>query len=84
MITHNLKTWPNIFEEMYKGNKSFDIRENDRNFQIGDQIILDEYDNINNTYTGRHLHAKITYIMKSPNPFVELKNKVILSLKYWV
>jgi len=43
MITHNLKTWPSYFNEVLSGEKTFEIRRNDRQFQVGDLLILEEY-----------------------------------------
>ena len=46
-MTHELKTYPKYFQETIEGNKPFEIRKNDRNFQVGDVLILKEWDNIN-------------------------------------
>ena len=83
MKTHNLKTWPDIFKVMKSGEKTFDIRKNDRNFEVGDQVILDEFNPETNKYTGDHIHALITWILPSNNPFININDQVILSLKYW-
>lgn len=80
-MTHKLKTYPNFFQVVEKGEKTFEVRKNDRNFKIGDNIILDEYDPIENMYSGRHIHATITYIMDDNNPFINLKDYVIF--KCW-
>lgn len=59
--THELKIYPKYFEEVMKGNKTFEVRKNDRKFQIGDIVILNEWDNIQ--YSGRKIHARIKYIL---------------------
>lgn len=43
MKTHELKTWPQYFSPMVTGAKKFELRKNDRGFQIGDLLILREY-----------------------------------------
>lgn len=61
MKTHNLKTWPEYFEAINAGLKDFEIRYNDREYNIGDTVICEEYDNDKKEYTGRRLHFTIKY-----------------------
>ena len=49
MVTHKLKIDPKYFR-------------NDRNFHIGDKLLLCEYDRDKNEYTGNQLTATITYV----------------------
>jgi len=42
-MTHNLKTWPSFFQAVKSKIKPFEIRENDRNYQVGDTLILEEF-----------------------------------------
>jgi hypothetical protein len=44
MKQHELKTWPEYFEALREGKKTFEIRENDRGFETGDILILKEFD----------------------------------------
>ena len=44
MNHHQLKIWPVHFENVRAGTKTFEIRKNDRAFQKGDQVTLNEYD----------------------------------------
>jgi len=41
--THNLKCWPEYFVNVALGLKPFELRYNDRNFQSGDYIRLQEF-----------------------------------------
>lgn len=50
-MTHHLKTKPEYFQAVINGKKPFEIRYNDRNFQVGDRVILEEY-------TGKELIPK--------------------------
>jgi len=52
-MTHNLKTWPKFFEMVRSGRKTFELRVNDRNFQVGDILDLHEWVPETETYTGR-------------------------------
>ena len=59
---HYLKTETKYFQAIEKGEKKFEIRKNDRNFQIGDMIYLEEVVGI--IKTGRCLPPfEIAYIM---------------------
>ena len=40
---HELKCWPIYFEQIQDGNKTFELRYNDRSFQVGDIVILHEF-----------------------------------------
>lgn len=42
--------------------KTFEIRNNDRNFQVGDRIDLLEWNPDTKEYTGREVEGRITYI----------------------
>jgi ASC-1-like (ASCH) protein len=59
--THELKIYPKYFEAILDGKKTFEIRKNNRNFHVGDSIVLREFDNIK--YSGREIHATIKYML---------------------
>ena len=63
-MQHEVKILPKYFERILMKEKKFELRKNDRNFQVGDIVILREFDNVNNKYTGRTLNTEITYILK--------------------
>lgn len=65
---HHLKTWPRFFQPMWNGEKPFEIRKNDRDFRVGDILILDEWDpdsekEISERYTGRAMKKRVKFIM---------------------
>lgn len=43
VVTHELKTHPNPFAATWYGKKLYEIRENDRDFQVGDWVKLLEF-----------------------------------------
>lgn len=43
MTEHRLKTWPIFFEAVERGDKTFEVRKNDRSFQRGDTLVLERY-----------------------------------------
>lgn len=59
---HELKTWPEFFEKLLTGEKTFEIRKNDRGFIVGHVLHLREW-NPTNLYTGRALWFRVTYLM---------------------
>lgn len=61
---HELKTWPDCFVAVKAGNKPFDVRENDLNFQIGDKLLLREFDPDTEQYTGRTLVRWVSYVLQ--------------------
>ena len=44
MKTHMLKCWPEYFKQVKAGTKTFGIRENDRDYQVGDVLYLQEFE----------------------------------------
>lgn len=61
-MKHKLKIQPEYFNEVCTGNKSFEIRKNDRNFQVGDTLLLQEFNSETQTYTGRVAERMVSYI----------------------
>lgn len=43
MKTHHLKTLPVYFDAVHRRDKTFEIRQNDKDFQTGDKLVLQEY-----------------------------------------
>ena len=50
MTTHYLKCWPIFFFEAASGMKTFEIRKNDRDFRVGDIIVLQYWDPLTKDY----------------------------------
>lgn len=44
MVEHRVKTWPEAYEYVREGLKTFDLRKNDRCYQKGDLLVLMAYD----------------------------------------
>jgi len=63
MATHELKTWKIYFNDIIEGKKNFELRKNDRGYNVGDTLILKEYDNEVNAYTGRLTDCTVEYIL---------------------
>ncbi len=86
MTTHDVKSWTHFFQAILAGEKTHDLRLNDRDYKVGDVLRLHEYDNINGKFTGVYTEAEVTYITDSRVPCafssaVLPKDYSILSLK---
>lgn len=66
---HYLKTWPLYFAAVWRGQKQFEVRKNDRNFQKGDVLILEEWDPDTKEYCGRSVRAIVTYVLENSEDF---------------
>lgn len=77
MTTHHLKCWPVYFDRLQDGTKTFEIRFNDRDYQTGDYLDIQEWkprddhgapvgvsmtSREGGMYTGRTLAMQISYI----------------------
>jgi len=63
MTRHELKTWPQYFAAVRSGKKRFEIRRNDRDFAVGDILVLREFDPEGDTYTGQVEERQITFLL---------------------
>ena len=79
-MIHELKIWPEYYKAVRDGRKTFEIRNNDRNFKIGDYLTLKEYDPETANYTGEELTVSVPYIMDN-QPFVP-EGFVVMSIKF--
>lgn len=62
--THELKILPSHFNEVINNNKRFEIRKDDRDYKVGDFILLKEYED--GEYTGRTSEClRIKYILRN-------------------
>lgn len=74
MKTHELKTDSHVFGAVARGDKTFEIRLNDRDYEVGDVLILKETEHGGNQmkqgapliYTGSEHECVVTYILAGP------------------
>jgi hypothetical protein len=69
--THELKIWPACFSAVEAGVKPFDVRENDRDFRVGDTLVLREYEPETEQYSGRSITRWVSYILQGGSFGVE-------------
>lgn len=79
-MIHCVKLNSQYFQDVVKGNKTFEIRFNDRDYKINDELILNEI--FQGEYTGNKVKVYITYIL-SHDDFPEgiPEGYVILNIK---
>ena len=77
-------TEPRIYEVFLQGSaaivegvKNFEIRNNDRQFKVGDIVVLDEFDPNEQKFTGRGTSRVVTYI----TDFEQKPGYVVMALK---
>lgn len=63
-MLHALKTLPQFFKASAEGIKNFEVRKDDRPYQPGDYVALNEWNG--EQYTGRFTLHKIVYILRDP------------------
>ncbi len=63
MVTHDLKTHKTHFTAVWNGDKTAEIRLNDRDLKEGDFLVLRETTAC--YYTGRYLSARITHVLEN-------------------
>lgn len=63
---HELKVDHAFFKALEKGDKTFEVRRKDRDFEVGDVLYLNEYE-VPSGYTGNTILRIVTYILDSEN-----------------
>ena len=61
--THDLKIWTTFFDMLQSGTKTFELRRNDRNYQVGDVLHLREWRVSEEVFTGRECMRTVSYIL---------------------
>lgn len=67
MTTHRLKTWPEPFYATKRGVKPWEFRrEDDRRFEVGDELVLREFDPATEAYSGEEMHFGVLFLIRGP------------------
>lgn len=70
MTIHDLKSWPEFYEAVSTGLKTFELRQNDRGYRVGDVLRLREWDpgpsfsRDGGAFTGRECRRRVVYILE--------------------
>ncbi len=76
MTLHVLKTWPEPFAALLDGTKTAEFRRDDRGFQVGDELLLREFDpgaitaaqiyDLSAGYSGREIKRLVSHVVRGP------------------
>ena len=61
-MIHELKINPRYFDEIIKGEKTFEVRKDDRSYEKGDFLALNEHNG--EKYTGNSCLVYVDYILR--------------------
>ena len=62
--THELKTWLGNFVAVESGAKTFEVRRDDRRFQVGDELLLRAWCPVTSTYLGPEVTVCVSYVLR--------------------
>lgn len=83
---HHVRSWSWLFDPINAGRKTHDLRIDDRDYAVGDLLVLNRYDPERGQLTGEQCTVEITYITSRDHPCafssaVLSKDYVILSIR---
>lgn len=58
---HTLKCWPQWFEPLLNQSKQFEVRQDDRAYQVGDLLFIREWNPDSQQFTGREVLRRVVY-----------------------
>ena len=59
------KVLPKYFQAILDGDKNFEVRLADFECNTGDTLVLKEWDDVSQSFTGRTLEKEISFIVKT-------------------
>lgn len=68
MTLHTLKSWPKYFRAVASGERTHELRRDDRGYRVGDQLLLKEFDPETHAFTGATCLVKVTSLTSASEP----------------
>lgn len=83
MNTHELKTVQPFFDDVARGDKTCEVRKFDRDFKVGDTLILKEYnpESYYHAFSGDRIEVTISYIQTHEQSEAIVPGWCIISFK---
>jgi len=66
-MRHQKKVWPEYFQKIVEGKKTYELRLADWECNEGDILVLQEWDPETKEYTGREVEKEVTYVGRTKN-----------------
>ena len=63
MKSHRMKCWPEPFAAILLGEKTAEVRRDDRGFAVDDELLLCEWDQLLERHTGREIVVVVRHIV---------------------
>jgi len=79
-MVHTLKCCTGYFSPIVQDRKKFEVRLNDRDFKVGDELHLEEYEPETKTYTGRVVAVEVKFILQGGQFGIE-KDYCVMSIE---
>ncbi len=64
-MKHTKKVWPEYFQKILDGKKTYELRLADWECNEGDILVLQEWNPETKEYTGREIEKEVTYVGKT-------------------
>lgn len=64
-MTHKKKVWPEYFQKILEGEKTYELRLADWECKPGDILLLQEWDPESKKFSGREIEKVVTYVGKT-------------------
>lgn len=78
-MRHELKILPEHFQEVWLGHKTFELRKDDRGYEVGDILALREWDGVK--YTGSGIAVRVTHILRDCPDYGLMNGFCIMSIR---
>ena len=73
------KILPEYFSAVLSGQKTFELRKDEDNIQVGDLLILREWDG--ERYTGRAINADVMYVLRNVPQFGLMEGFCVIGIR---